>query len=273
MTTKYWVSPSDSSWSGTLNWSYTSGGSGGIPVPDSTDSAYFDSSGAGSCYLSSQTDVSSIIFNGYNGALIQNGYGLNLISGSFTDGTFIGGDGADIRVSEDLLIDHCEFTSTDQTLSCDGFFTLSGNFYHNNGIVSLDNSGCILYALDTTFSVLQINTNTNISDLFYVKNLILKSGRAESDSTIHILDNLYGKSTYNSSSNLSLQFDGTIKQHIYNDSGCILPSLIINKTNEEVLCHGDNMIIFSELNIQDGTFNTNGLDLTVQGNKTPVVPV
>jgi hypothetical protein len=63
--------------------------------------------------------------------------------------------------------------------------------------------------------------------------LYLNSGyifAGDSDTTVHVLGNVYGSSSYgawNPNNNLPIVFNGDSTQHLYNESGCILPSIVI----------------------------------------------
>lgn len=63
----------------------------------------------------------------------------------------------------------------------------------------------------------------------------------------------------------NLIMNGTISQNVYVQAGGIIPSLSVDKTDfNHVLCQGDSPIIIKDnLLIQDGTFNTNGIDIQV----------
>jgi hypothetical protein len=68
----YWVAPSGAQlWNDPQNWSLTSGGSGGAGVPGLGDDAFFDSNGAGDCFVDiTGLEVESLTFEpGYSGLI------------------------------------------------------------------------------------------------------------------------------------------------------------------------------------------------------------
>ena len=69
MADKFWVSTIASNWNNTANWSLSSGGPGGAPVPVQADTAYFDSSARGPCSVDAVASVTKFVFNGYNAAI------------------------------------------------------------------------------------------------------------------------------------------------------------------------------------------------------------
>ena len=62
-----------------------------------------------------------------------------------------------------------------------------------------------------------------------------------------------------------LLFDSTTKQDLYNEQGCVVPMIIIDKTTtEQVVCNGESpLIIKDNFTIEDGTFNSNQLNIEV----------
>jgi len=68
----YWVAPSGAQvWNDPQNWSLTSGGSGGAGVPGLGDDVFFDSNGAGDCFIDiSGLEVESLTFeSGFGGSI------------------------------------------------------------------------------------------------------------------------------------------------------------------------------------------------------------
>jgi hypothetical protein len=99
--------------------------------------------------------------------------------------------------------------------------------------------------------------------------LYLDSGLAlagDSDTTAHILGDVSGNSTFGTQvpgNYLTLSFDGSGTQNLFNAPGCIFPSTVVNtdatfKGAGTVLVHGDFIV-------NSGTCDTNGLDLNVFG--------
>lgn len=285
---RYWVSASPSNWNNPANWSLSSGGLGGASVPRLANYAVFDSSGGGSCQMDSCANINGISVSGYDSTIYQNSQEISILrNASFWSGAFQG-DSSNIRIGGNFDIGGtCQFISTDQTLSCDSTFTYNpttGFFNHNNGIVSLDSSGCTLDALDLHTETLQFNTYGYVKKSLYTNKLVLKSGVVGygSDATIHVVGDLYCAAEYDSwdpQNNLLLLFDGTPLQTIYNEPGCIISNITIDKTSPAldspvpfgdgrdgpvVICEGDSpLTIRNNFIIQDGTFNSNGVDIRV----------
>ena len=159
---RYWVSSIPSYWCDSANWSYTSGGPPGAPVPTPLNVCIFDSSGHGACTLDASAFVYGIHVNGYNGTISQNNKEIICNFASFWSGTFIG-DGSNIRAITDFAVGRiCDFTSTDGTISCDGtvsYAPTTGSFIHNNGTISLDGSGAFLSTPNMYMSKLQVNAS------------------------------------------------------------------------------------------------------------------
>lgn len=151
MAEKYWVSAIASNWNNTANWALSSGGTGGSPVPGSTDLVFFNDSGPGVCRLDITPSVAGI---------------------SFSDGT----------------------------LSGTGTINCRGNAF-----------------IGSTF-------------LFDDQTLVM---------------------------------DGTSNQILYNQYGCILPSLTIDTIATVTFDGTGPVLIGGNFNLVDGTVNTNGLDIQV----------
>lgn len=272
---RYWVSPALSNWNNVANWSTVSGGPGGASVPDSSKIVVFDTNGVGSCQIDAQVSVKGLFeYFGYPGRVSQNSNEIVIDTiGGFFDGGSFDGTNSDIRVRGDLYIGNCDFTSTDRTLSCDQTFIsmVSNNFSHHNGVVSLDATGCALITPDMTMSTLQLNAPAIIGARCYTHDTILKAGvvrKGTSDTTVHVRKDLYALSGYNQWSvynNLPILIDGTAKQELMNEYGCIIPSLFVDKTTSlYVTCHGESPVrIKGDFILTDGTFNSNGLSLQV----------
>jgi hypothetical protein len=92
MVDRFWVSPLEASFDSTF-WSAVSGGDPGASVPDSTDFAYFNSSGVGDCLIDGTTSVYGIeLGSGYSGSVYPSGScevqkSLVLNGGHLRDGT------------------------------------------------------------------------------------------------------------------------------------------------------------------------------------------
>jgi phage baseplate assembly protein gpV len=135
---RYWVATRTSTWNNPANWSTTSGGTGGAPVPGATDAVTFDINGQGNCTIDVAVNIQKITVSfGYFGTITQ---GANSFStsgtASFSSGTFAGGS-ANITFGDNFTLSGATFTSTTGILEFDGStaFTL-GTFNNNNGTVT-----------------------------------------------------------------------------------------------------------------------------------------
>ena len=275
-TTRYWVSGGSSNWADTANWSLTSGGPGGASIPTPRNVAVFDSSGLGPCLMDASAYVYGIDVNGYTGTISQNNKEIICNYASFLSGAFEG-NGSNIRAVTDFSVGgSCDFTSTDATVSCDGTVLYSpstGSFSHNNGMISLDGSGAFLNTPSMYMSKLRFNgSQVRIdSSCFVVDQLHLQTGSArklESDATIHLRGDLFCSSEYNQWSSFNdfpVEFDSTTKQSIFNESGSVTPSVLVNKAvSDQVILEGSSpFVIKDEFRVQDGTFNMNGRNIQV----------
>lgn len=275
LSSRYWVSPVSSNWANTANWSYTSGGPSGAPIPTPRNACVFDSSGLGSCLMDASVYVYGIHVEGYTGTISQNSKEIVCNYISFWSGTFEG-DGSNIRAVTDFEVgDTCDFTSTDGTVSCDGtvlFSPTTGAFYHNYGTVSLDGSGAMLDTPNLYMSKLQLNgSQIRINRTCYIEDqLYLESGSARtvSDATVHLRGDLVCSSEYNkwsSFNNFPIEFDGTARQSVLNESGSVTPTVRVDKTvSDQVICGGESpFVIKDDFIIHDGTFNCNGRNIQV----------
>lgn len=281
MIERYWISATPSNWNNTANWSNASGGPGGLSIPDSTTKVFFDSNGNGNCTMDISVYILGLNVSGYGGNISQNNQSILLDSSAFfDDGTFTG-NGADIKITGDLDIGgNCSFISTDSTLSCDSTFTFNSSvpFNSNNGVVSLDSTGCLLDATGTSFSTLQCNGDrVSINEIVYVQDLlVLKSGSAKSSARLFLRGDMSCQSSYNQwndFNDIDIRFDGSTTQNLVYQSGGVIPSIYVDKDATtpkfahepiQVKCRGDSPIIIKDmLYIQDGTFNMNGLDIQI----------
>ena len=282
---RYWISGVPGNWTNTANWSTFSGGPGGASIPIYDSTAIFDLNGTGDCTLDASAWISGLqLSSGYIGSLSQNSYEMLIgdAGASFLDGTFQG-SGDDIRVTGNLYIGAaCQFTSTDSTLACDSTFTINpstGSFNHNYGTVVLDGS-CTFDPTDATLHTLQLDTvGGRLYSSCYVDNLLALSGGYVSQgvigSEIHMRGDMSCGSLYNEwseSNNLNLIFDSTTKQTLYYESGCIIPTLITDKTSnvvcdEEtiyVTCEGDSPIIIrGDFLLYRGKFDLNNHNIQI----------
>ncbi|MCB0491253.1 MAG: hypothetical protein KDC93_02445 [Cyclobacteriaceae bacterium] len=97
MAQRYWVGTIPGVWNSTLNWSATSGGSGGASVPGPADQAIFNGAGGsnGNCNLNIAPNVAGITINGYTGTIDLLGFNLTTTgANSFSSGTISNSGGA-----------------------------------------------------------------------------------------------------------------------------------------------------------------------------------
>jgi PKD repeat protein len=120
----YWVAVLASNWDNTDNWSLTSGGPGGTPVPDVTKVVVFDSGGNGNCLIDTTVSVKSLyLISGFTGEIYQGGYPITVASNaSFTGGKFEGGNGSISLKNFFLHGTYCIGTSGLMRVTGDFFF-------------------------------------------------------------------------------------------------------------------------------------------------------
>ncbi len=143
---RYWVSPGSSNWANSANWSYSSGGPGGAPIPTPKNMCIFDTGGLGVCTLDASAYIYGIHVEGYPGTIYQNNFEIRCGYATFRSGVFEG-EGSDISVYSAFVVEEsANFTSTDATVSCDGTaqYVAPAVFNHNNGTISLDGTGAYL---------------------------------------------------------------------------------------------------------------------------------
>lgn len=119
-----------------------------------------------------------------------------------------------------------------------------GNLFQNGFSLRVDGTCAV-----SGYTILTLNTTTNFSVLQAVDatpcllggdctvgTLVLTSGyfKNGADATIHLSGDIYDSSNYNNpgpnANNVPIHFYGQSSQHIYNERGAILPTLIIDKT-------------------------------------------
>jgi hypothetical protein len=231
---RYWISDSSSNWNNPSNWSQS-------VIPNTDETAVFTSAHTGSCGLDTTVEVAGMgVDSGYTGTIFQNRFSISIGKDGllFSDGTFAGG-GADIHVAGDISFSGGFFLSTDQTLSIEnGIFSISDSsiFSHNHGILSLGNSSELEPTNGITLSTLQINgTGIEVEGSCHSTNIDLLSGYAtlgSSDTTVHVLGNVYGHAGYGAwspNNNLSILFDSTVLQYLNSETGCVFPTIVVNK--------------------------------------------
>ena len=195
---EYWISSISSNWNNSSNWSLSSGGLSGAPVPGIGSIVIFDGSGGGSCLIDTSVSINSLyITSDYTSSITQNNNSVLIVSlASFDGGSFLSGD-----------------------------------------------------------------SSINVGSIY------LGYGNLQ-DSTVNISYDVSCVSSHNQWSSLNnsiLVMGGSGQQNIYSEIGGIIPALIVKKTDSnQIFCYGDSPIIIKDyFLLQDGTFNTKGLDLQV----------
>lgn len=155
---RYWRGTASTSWKNKNNWAATSGGTVGVSVPGSSDTAYFDSGGNNNCGIDSAVNVRRMeVVSSYTRTITQNNNAITIGAGNayFGGGTFIGsGSSVAITINGSLTLDGTAFTCTAGTMTCNGGFSLnSGSFTHNSGIVSFTTTATVKGTI--TFSTLE----------------------------------------------------------------------------------------------------------------------
>lgn len=174
-------------WSNTLNWSTTSGGSSGASAPGPGDVAIFDGASGknGICFLDAPVTIAGILTNGYTGTIDLRGFSMTTTgSNTFTSGNFavtsgnaslilnttgtttFSGASFNVPISGTtgaLLLNGSSFNNT-VTLTKTGASTdasAGGNTF--NGAVSLTNSGT------GTLLLANITGDTYNSDAMFIQ--------------------------------------------------------------------------------------------------------
>ena len=195
---EYWISSISSNWNNSSNWSLSSGGLSGAPVPGIGSIVIFDGSGGGSCLIDTSVSINSLyITSDYTSSITQNNNSVLITAmASFDGGSFLSG-GSSIGV---------------------------GSVYLGYG---------------------------NLQDV-----------------TVSASQDVSCASSHNQWSTLNnslLVMNGSGQQKVYSEAGGVIPALKIEKTDSnQILCYGDSPITIKDyFLLQDGTFNTNGLDIQV----------
>jgi len=200
---------------------------------------------------------------------------LNVVKGSsqcegtdfYIDGFLIRWDGKNL---DGLLADGDVLRVIYPTVQISGFV-------HNGGKVVLWAENNTFYGGGSTFNDLEfLNDDSTkryrlIEGNSYIDNDLILSGgylRQGTDSTLHSRGDIvcnpdFGK--FSSNHNAFVLMDGTGPQSLTFSSGGILPDYEIDKTSSRpVTAYGTGPIqISGDFTIRDGTFNSNGLDITV----------
>ena len=136
----YWVgNGSNKNWDVSANWSGTSGGPGGAPIPTPPDSVYFDGGGKGRLILNTNINIAKLTIDStYNtDSIIQNDKTITIGGGGMIlkGGTFWGGT-ALITNNGVFNLAGTNFRSTSSKLTIVGNYSFTGgSFSHNNGQV------------------------------------------------------------------------------------------------------------------------------------------
>jgi fibronectin-binding autotransporter adhesin len=151
MATKYWVGGSGT-WnlSSTVNWSYTSGGTGGAPVPNSSDDVIFDQAGTYGITMTGTATIATLVVsaassytfrNGTSPALIITAGTLNLATGTTwncTGALTLGGSGT-VTTNAVLIRSGTITINTAGTITLGSALTTlsTSYFYHTLGTLAL----------------------------------------------------------------------------------------------------------------------------------------
>lgn len=160
---RFWVTGGDGNWSNTNNWSYTSGGSSGAPIPTLSDDVYLDAnSGAGTATMSnSNGDCKDIDFTGFTGTFTSTVYNINVygsinisagMTWSFTYRILFESTGAET------------ITTNGQTLNCEFEFNGSGGSWTLQDALNLGIAGG--NDIDLNQGTLDLNGQTVTCDDF-----------------------------------------------------------------------------------------------------------
>lgn len=167
---RYWVGGTGT-WDAatTTHWSFSSGGPGGAPVPDSTNNVYFDAnSGGGTVTLSTSPSVIQIDFTGYTGTI---SLGSNTVTLSGTGSAWNMAAGASVTAGTST-INYTNSSSSSKTFvgagktyynltftsGSSGTYTISGantfhNFYHTGS-----GTGALTVSSSNTFADFKVDT-------------------------------------------------------------------------------------------------------------------
>lgn len=150
--------------------------------------------------------------------------------------------------------------------------SVSGSsFFHNDGSALFKTSGNWTYMGGIRFNNLHIQDDGGAiridSSCFVERSLFLESGyiARDLDATVHVLRDMTCYEGFGQTgTGCQILFDGTGRQSLVY-SGGLLPTIMVDKqVTDHIRCYGQSpVLIDGNLVIQDGTFNTNGLDLQV----------
>lgn len=279
-TSTYWISPTESNWNNTSNWSLSSGGPSACVVPGAESIAVFDSSGLGNCNLDATANIYGFdMSSGYTGKFMQNSYTMDVDSSGMllSDGTFDSTAGT-ITVRGPFYLTGTQFTAPSGSLRVQGDFYYDGTsgFAHNDGTAIIWTSpGNILTGNDIRFYDLRFRNDSDLTrsttlvgDIYTEQSLKMISGYFSGDGTVHVLGDAAFYSYFGQigSDNTALVLvDGSGYQYIENYQGAIWPSLSIDKTTagDVKITQEGPVLINGDLSVVDGTFNMNEINVYV----------
>lgn len=276
----YWVGADGANTSVASNWKTTDpagcgGGDASLP-PISGDTAIFDADCDNGATINSALDVTTFdMQSGYAGTITQSA-ALTASTYSQAGGTFTGGS-ANIDINGAFTLSSGTFTSTTGTLFMGGNWThtAGGTFTHNSGTVTFDASvsQSIDVATSETFSTLTF-AGTNLAtititagDTLIATGTVTLTDGAVNTGTIEARGDVSVGVSADASS-AALSFTGTATQAF---SGSGINSLdgdvSVNKSGGQV----NQGAAFTagaanqDFTIQEGTYDVNGNNLTVNG--------
>jgi hypothetical protein len=282
MSDKYWVAAINSNFNSSINWSSSTGGSPGASVPDSSDTAYFDGAGLGSCSLDTTVNVEGIrVTSGYTGVISQAGNPIIIgISDASFEGGYFKGDSSPfsslITIYGSLYVGAtADFTNTFGLMTVYKDFQLDSLVAHNRGIFRAMTTSSIGDSKGNHFHDLTIDNDStpagyrHIDSSAFIENKLTLSGgylQHSQDGTLNAWGDIYCNQNFGkwSDDDLQINMNSSGAQNIFTTGG-ILPQLYVDKTTEnQVKLFGVSpLYINGNLVIHDGTVNTNGLSLQV----------
>ena len=134
---RYWVAATVGNWNSTANWSLSSGGASGAPVPISTNTVIFDGAAGnnGACLVNTTINVATLTISGYAGTFNSQSYNITVSTAfSQNSGTVQLGTSV-VTMQGDFIRSGGNFSADASTLSFTGnnFQTLTPGatgFYH-----------------------------------------------------------------------------------------------------------------------------------------------
>jgi len=193
---RFWISSSDAPFDNTDNWSETSGGSGGVTVPDSDSSVFFDGLGLGGCTLDTAVGILNLSVAGnYTGTISQNSYSVIVSKDATFAGGVFQGAGESINVYGSLhLLGGLIHTPDSSKISVYGDLVCDPNFgswtSDNDATISMDSTrsqkiitGGILPTLviNKTSTLNQAKVFGSVDTLYINGDLIITDGTLNSN--------------------------------------------------------------------------------------------